>query len=337
MKRGTSGLSLVLGINKPQGMSSHDVVNRCRRVFGERRVGHTGTLDPLATGALLVCVGPASRLDAYFVGHDKRYVVRVAFGMSTDTDDALGEPLRVSAVPNSLRDRAAAEAFLRTLIGPSKQLPPVYSAIKQGGVKACDAARRGNVIELKPRDIEVYAARLLDISEPDDEDLLFWDVEFHVSKGTYIRSLARDMGNALGCPAHVRQLHRVQVGALDVDECVSLEELESLGTRAALDPVKLLDYRVIFADGDLVSRVRSGAAFSADGMRICEYRHSGSLAAKCACTSGLMESCSSPEDGEIFCVVSDGCLMALYSYNAEKNRYCAACVFNVGVSRGAGI
>ncbi|WP_278853949.1 tRNA pseudouridine(55) synthase TruB, partial [Gordonibacter pamelaeae] len=185
MKRGDSGLSLVVGVNKPVGMSSHDVVNRCRRIFGERRVGHTGTLDPMATGVLPICVGPATRLDAYLVGHNKHYRVRIAFGAATTTDDAEGEIVRTGDVPARVLDPAFAASFAKGLAGARKQLPPAYSAIKVNGRKACDAARQGTIIDLAPRDIVVHDARLVAVHEAGDGcELPSWDVEFHVSKGT---------------------------------------------------------------------------------------------------------------------------------------------------------
>lgn len=160
MKRGASGLSLVVGVDKPVGMSSHDVVNRCRALFGEKRVGHTGTLDPLASGVLPICVGPATRLAAFLTEHDKHYRVSIAFGVATDTDDAAGEIIRSGEAKAQLRDPSFARAFLEGLKGCHKQLPPVYSAIKVQGEKACDAARKGRIIDLAPRDIEVYDACL---------------------------------------------------------------------------------------------------------------------------------------------------------------------------------
>ena len=141
MRRGQSEACLVVGVDKPEGMTSHDVVNACRRIFGERRVGHTGTLDPLATGALVVCVGPATRLDAYMVGHDKTYDVRISFGVATDTDDRTGEVLRTAEIPADVCDPDFAASVLLGFLGKQKQMPPAYSAIKKGGVKACDAAR----------------------------------------------------------------------------------------------------------------------------------------------------------------------------------------------------
>ena len=191
VKRGLSGLSLVVGVNKPAGMSSHDVVNRCRSIFGERRVGHTGTLDPMATGVLPICVGPATRLGAYLTGHDKRYRVSIAFGAGTDTDDAAGTVVRTGEVPDRVLDPEFAAAFVASLVGRRKQMPPAYSAIKVNGKKSYEAARAGNIIDLAPRDIEVYDARLLGVHEGDGEELPSWDVSFEVSKGTYIRSDAR--------------------------------------------------------------------------------------------------------------------------------------------------
>ncbi|MBQ3106575.1 MAG: tRNA pseudouridine(55) synthase TruB, partial [Eggerthellaceae bacterium] len=165
MKRGSSGLSLVVAVDKPSGMSSHDVVNRCRRIFGEKRVGHTGTLDPLASGVLPICVGPAARLDAYMTNHDKRYVVQVVFGASTDTDDCMGSVLNTGSVPSRLYSEEFATDFVAGLVGKHRQLPPVYSAIKVNGEKACDAARKGRIIDLTPREIEVYDARLVSMEE----------------------------------------------------------------------------------------------------------------------------------------------------------------------------
>ena len=141
MKRGESGLSLVIGVDKPSGMTSHDVVNRCRRIFGEKRVGHTGTLDPLASGVLPICIGPAARLGAYLTGHDKAYRATIAFGVGTDTDDCEGAVTRTAPVPVEVGDRAFAEQFVAQMVGPQKQLPPAYSAIKVNGKKSYSTMR----------------------------------------------------------------------------------------------------------------------------------------------------------------------------------------------------
>ncbi len=337
MKRGSSGLSLVVGVNKPSGMSSHDVVNRCRHIFDERRVGHTGTLDPMATGVLPLCIGPATRLDAYLVGHDKRYRVRIAFGAGTTTDDAEGEIIRTGDAPACVFDRAFAASFVEGLVGARKQLPPAYSAIKVNGTKAYEAARQGNIIDLAPRDIEVYEAQLLDMGDGSDGTYPFWDVEFSVSKGTYIRALARDAGIAIGCPAHVAALERTQLGLLRLEECVTLETLAEIKDRAALDPVHLLGVRFVYVDGALASAVRNGTALAADEVELFERRRTSFDAELCACTAGVRKSCTEPRKGEIVAVIAENRMVALYEYDDSRASYKARCVFQTGVSRGRDI
>ena len=346
MKRGATDLCLVVGVDKPRGMSSHDVVNRVRRIFQERRVGHTGTLDPMAEGVLPVCVGPATRLDPYLTGHDKTYIVRIAFGMSMTTDDAEGEVLHRGAVPVEIEDRAFAELFVAGQVGKRKQLPPAYSAIKVNGKKAYEAARQGTIIDLAPRDIEVLEARLVEMGRgyalpgsSDGEapwcDLPWWDVEFRVSKGTYIRSLARDAGISLGCPAHVAALKRTRSGSLGIEECVSLETLEREREDAALDPVRLLGYRFAFAEGDLASRVANGAQLRAGDLPLFTRRRSTAAAELCACTAGVRESCEPPVDGEIVSVIAGNRLVALYRFDGTRSVWKVACVFQKGISRGS--
>ncbi|MEY8460896.1 tRNA pseudouridine(55) synthase TruB [Eggerthellaceae bacterium 24-137] len=333
-KRGTTDLSLMVAVDKPSGMTSHDVVNRVRRIFGERRVGHTGTLDPLASGVLPVCVGPATRLDPYLVGHDKSYVVSVVFGVATDTDDAEGAVIRTGEVPEEVFDPFFASTFVASLVGKSKQLPPVYSAIKVGGKKACDEARAGRVIDLKPRDIEVFSAELLGIWGADGMEPARWDVAFTVSAGTYIRSLARDMGNALGCPAHVGALRRTAVGSIALDECVSLETLADIGQRAAVDPLRALGCRFAYLDEDAAVRVRNGNPLPARALSLCERRAADAMSELCACTAGVRESCEPPADDEIVALVYDNRIIALYEYRASRDQFACRCVFPIGVIRG---
>ncbi|MEG0504952.1 MAG: tRNA pseudouridine(55) synthase TruB [Raoultibacter sp.] len=334
MKRGTSGLSLVVGIKKPVGMSSHDVVNRCRRIFGEKRVGHAGTLDPLAQGALLICVGPATRLDAYIANHDKRYRFRVTFGISTDTDDAAGEVIRRGEVPPEVFDESFAQTFVGNLVGPQKQMPPVYSAIKVDGQRSYKAARAGTIIDLKPRDIEIYDARLERIISSDEETGPAWDIDVHVSKGTYIRSLARDIGNMIGCPAYVSRLERTQAGSLDLAECVTLEVLEERGINAALDPVRLLGNRFVFADKDIAQAVGNGSVIPLDLVTVYERRRSTALLEMCSCTAGVQISSRPLEAGEVVSVIAENKLVALYEYDKNRKVLKSRCGFAVGVSRG---
>lgn len=350
-KRGSTDFCLVVGVNKPLGLTSHDVVNRVRRIFGERRVGHTGTLDPLATGVLPICIGPATRLGSYLTGHDKHYRVRVAFGMSTTTDDAEGEVLRRGEPDAKLEDPAFAASYVSSLVGPHKQLPPAYSAVKVQGKKSYEAARQGTIIDLTPRDIEVLSAELAGMgtgyacpgASPQDSteqasgdvELPWWDIDFHVSKGTYIRSLARDMGNALGCPAHVAALLRTQSGLLRLEDCVTLETLAELKERAALDPVQLLGFRFAFADGALRDRVANGGSLPEGEVQLFVRRNAGAAAELCACTAGVAESQRPAQAGEVASIVVDNRLAALYEYAPERGSWVARCVFQKGVLRGS--
>ena len=332
MKRGESGLSLLVAIDKPLGMSSHDVVNACRRVFGERRVGHTGTLDPMATGVLPVCVGPATRLDQYMTGHDKRYRVTVAFGCETTTDDAEGEPTVRGALRPELLDEEFCRRYVAGLVGGHEQVPPQYSAVKVQGKRAYQLARSGDGAQLEPRHVEVYEATFVSCHLDGRCGYACWVVDVAVSKGTYIRALARDMGRDLGCPAHVAALQRRQSGCLTIDDCVSLQSLEALGVDAALDPVAVLGYRFAFAD-DVARPVLSGAKLPADALALFEPPVLSDAARMCACTGSLVKSPRPPADGEVLSVVVENRLKALYSYDAGNGTWKPSCVFSIGVIR----
>lgn len=333
MKRGESGLSLLVAIDKPSGMSSHDAVNCARRIFGERRVGHTGTLDPLATGVLPLCIGPATRLDQYMTGHDKRYRVTIAFGCETATDDAEGEPTVTGAPASSLYDEGFAREFVSGLVGAHEQVPPQYSAIKVDGKRAYQLARTGRQAELKPRPIEVYESRLASLTVDDETGMPFWSVDFSVSKGTYIRALARDVGRELGCPAHVAALQRRVAGAITLADCVSLESLERRGLDAALDPVAVLGYRYAFGDS-CAKKVLTGARLDAGELALREPLALGRENAACSCTSGVVASAQPPYEGELVSVVVDNRLKAFYRYSSSEEAWKTACVFSTGVLRG---
>ena len=246
MRRGESGISCLLAIDKPEGLSSHDVVGRVRRALGERRVGHAGTLDPAATGVLVVGVGLATRLLGLLTLDDKRYVARVVFGSQTTTDDAEGEVVRTAPVPPELREADFATSALRALEGPCSQVPPAFSAISVDGRRAYDRARSGEQVELAARDITIYEAQLLAL---EDADPLCWTCAFHVSKGTYIRSIARDLGEQLGTAAHLGGLRRTASGPVGLGACMTLDELgksdPSQVLQHALDPVRALQLPVL--------------------------------------------------------------------------------------------
>ena len=228
-RRGATDLSGILAIDKPAGMTSHDVVDRVRRVTGERRVGHAGTLDPMATGLLVVLVGPATRLAPYLTAAEKTYDARIVFGAETDTDDAEGRVTATAPVPDEVGDPFFAAGTVASLVGTHEQVPPAFSAIKRGGVTAYEAARKGEALELEPRTIEVDRRRLLGVECVGE---YAWDVEFAVSKGTYIRALARDLGRALDTAAHLGALRRTRSGTLALAQAHTLEERRGHRRRA---------------------------------------------------------------------------------------------------------
>lgn len=254
MKRGESGINALIAIDKPLDITSHDVVDRVRRIVGERRVGHCGTLDPAASGVLLVGVGSATRLSPYLTGHDKTYEGRVAFGFSTDTDDADGRVLETAPVPDLLSDPAFAASFVEGLVGSHTQVPPAFCAIKRNGVTAYRAAREGEALELDPRAFSIERARLTGIDVDATEGEVVWQVELSVSKGTYIRAIARDLGEALDTRAHLSGLRRLRSGRVGIEDAVDLEELEQRGVDAVcINPVTALGLPAVnLEEGDIL-------------------------------------------------------------------------------------
>ncbi len=331
MKRGSSGLSLLVGIDKEVSCTSHDVVNAVRHIFQEKRVGHAGTLDPLASGVLPLMVGPATRLTPYLTGQNKVYVARIVFGSATTTDDAEGETLHTGTVPLEVLSPSFMEEYVSHLKGEHTQLPPVYSAIKINGKKSYVEARRGNIIDLKPRTIQIYDARLWGYGE---DEAPYWDVEFTVSKGTYIRSLARDIGKDLGCFAHLGALRRIRSGGIDIKDCVSLEALRDEATHAALDPVKALNYRFMFLTDRQYDHVSHGGALDVTGAEVFRYDKKATLQT-CSCTSNIRESCAPFEAGEIVQLIAHNKLCALYAFDAQTEKLKPECVFQTGIMREA--
>ena len=262
-RRGETIHSGVLLVDKPSGMTSHDVVNRIRRATGERRVGHAGTLDPMATGLLVVLVGPATRLAPFLTAADKTYEARIVFGFETDTDDAEGRVTVTAPVPDEVADPFFSATTVAGLVGVHEQVPPAYSAIKRGGRVAYEAARAGEMLEIEPRSITVLAAKLLGVECAHEYS---WDVEMTVSKGTYIRALARDLGRALGTAAHLGALRRTRSGAVDVADAHTLEEIETAEHPSALfsDPLSSLGLPVVEISSESASRVRDGRPLDAE-------------------------------------------------------------------------
>ena len=210
----------ILNLYKPSGYTSHDAVARCKRFFGTRRVGHAGTLDPMACGVLPVLIGSACAAQDFLMQHDKVYRAGMRFGITTDTGDVTGTVLSECPVRFAESDFLA---VLPSFLGKQKQVPPMYSAIKIDGKKLYELARSGVTVERKARDIEIYD--LVPIRRENESDYL---VEVSCSKGTYIRTLCEDIGNALGTGGALYSLERTVCGAFRKENAVTLAELEAL-------------------------------------------------------------------------------------------------------------
>jgi tRNA pseudouridine55 synthase len=209
----------LLIINKPVGPTSHDIVYKVRKWSGERRVGHTGTLDPLASGVLIICLGTATRISEYILHSDKRYTATIRLGQTTATYDSQGAILEQKAVDLS---REQIEAALNQFRGTINQTPPAYSAIQVGGKRAYDMARDGEEFELKARTITIHSLDIVSWKEPD------LTIDIACSSGTYIRSIANDLGQALGCGGHIVGLTRTATGPFTLDDAHELDELQNL-------------------------------------------------------------------------------------------------------------
>ena len=228
-------VSGVLNIDKDAGWTSSQAVQLVKRRTGARRVGHAGTLDPTATGVLIVCLGQAVRVSEYLMALPKVYRARVLLGITTETYDSEGRMVATA----EYRDvsRTEVEGVLAGFVGDIQQLPPVYSALKVGGQPAYRLARQGKPVALKPRPARIYRADLLRFDPP------LVEIEVECGKGTYIRSLAHDLGQRLGCGAHLSGLIRTKVGPFDIESAVSLAELQEAVDRGAWQDLLLpMDY-----------------------------------------------------------------------------------------------
>lgn len=211
----------VLVVDKPRGITSFDVVREVRRALGVKKVGHTGTLDPMATGVLPVCVGEATKIAQFITEATKSYDATVKLGATTDTLDAEGKVLETRPVPEMSRERL--EAALQRFRGSFEQVPPMYSAIKIGGKRLYELARAGEEVERQARSVTVFELLLRDFSA--DEVKL----SVTCSKGFFVRSLAADLGEALGCGAHLVALRRTQSGPFKLAQAMPLDEVKALG------------------------------------------------------------------------------------------------------------
>jgi tRNA pseudouridine55 synthase len=253
-------VSGTLLVDKPEGLTSHDVVARIRKLAGQRRVGHSGTLDPFATGLLAVCLGRATRLAGFLSALPKTYQATVRFGFATDTYDSTGVP--TGEVPESEAERLlssdALQAALEAFRGPLRQTPPPYSAKKHKGERMHRLARRGVQVVAPPVSVVVHELDLVRVSGSRAE------LRLRVSSGTYVRAIAHDLGQRLGCGAHLEVLRRTAIGSFRIEEAWPLSALETGETPESLlgrllSPAETLrDYPALLADGETAERIGHG-------------------------------------------------------------------------------
>lgn len=278
----------ILIVDKPEGWTSQDVVAKLRGVFHEKRIGHGGTLDPMATGVLPVFVGRATRGVEFFEHAEKTYCARLQLGCTTDTQDSMGRILEEKPVTCSAQD---VEQVLKTFVGQIEQIPPMYSAIKIGGKKLYELARAGKEVERKPRQITIFSLEGKMISDTE------WELLVHCSKGTYIRTLCHDIGQALGCGATMTALRRVKAGEYGIENSYPLEQVV-----AREDPEQLLlPVESLFSGHPRLNLspaqekcVRNGASFTYNGSGIYRvYGQAGDFLALCEMHDGKLRTIKS--------------------------------------------
>lgn len=254
----------IINVYKPVGMTSHDVVNKIRRIVGTKKVGHTGTLDPDAEGVLPICINRGTKVADMLTVSDKRYTAEFKLGIITDTLDIGGTVLEERSV-NVTKQQII--DVIKSFVGVIEQVPPMYSAIKVDGRKLCDLARKGIEVERKSRTVEIYEINIIDVKD----DAFTIDVK--CSKGTYIRTLGNDIGEKLGCGAVMTKLVRTQSSIFKIEDSVKLEDLtfENYSSFVTL-AVDLFEGEKIIVDKDILSKVLNGNAIPYEGVEGNYYK-----------------------------------------------------------------
>ena len=252
----------VLNIDKPQGITSHDIVDVIRKIFPTVKVGHTGTLDPLATGVLPICIGKATKLSDVLTSETKKYKVKMLLGVETDTYDVTGKIVFASVVKE---DEIYIKERIKRFIGKQEQVPPIYSAIRIDGRHAYSYAREGKKLELPPREIEIFNIEDIKVELPKRE------VEFVVTctKGTYIRSLVNDIGKKIGCGAIMIELTRLQTGNFKIEDSIKLYDFLKLDYEDMLDKIISIDKyfedkKRVNLDKEMYKEFLNGVKFEVD-------------------------------------------------------------------------
>lgn len=241
----------ILIIDKPQDFTSHDVVAKVRKIIGTKKVGHTGTLDPMATGVLVICIGAATKLVEHFTSKDKVYQAKIKLGIKTDTADITGKIIEEKEITN-ISEQLVNEVC-QCFVGKQKQMPPMYSSIKVNGMKLYEYARKGIEVKVEPRDIEIFS--IYDIKVESDE--ITYTV--HCSKGTYIRSLCEDIAEKLGTCGTMSYLRRIKTGEFNIENSIVLDEISE---EKIIPMEKLFDNKIVLEKD--VDKLLNGISLACD-------------------------------------------------------------------------
>ncbi|MBR2241606.1 MAG: tRNA pseudouridine(55) synthase TruB [Clostridia bacterium] len=283
----------ILVVNKEKGCTSHDVVYQVKKLFG-KKVGHTGTLDPNATGVLPILIGKGTELSQFLINHDKKYIATIQLGVKTDTADVEGNVIEEKCVDLSLLNEEKINTILKNLIGKQKQIPPMYSAIKVNGKKLYEYARSGKSVDIPARDIEIYDLKLLNI---DIENKLL-TYEIYCSKGTYVRTMCEKIAEALDTVGYMKELQRTMVGNFKIEDSVTIEELKENFDKKDFLNQKIISLESFFSKKDkvilgnkqlslLLNGVLIGANYSDDIFRI--YNENGIFIGIAVATNGKLK------------------------------------------------
>lgn len=277
----------ILPLNKPKGLTSHDCVIKIRKLLNVKKAGHTGTLDPEATGVLPICIGRATKVVEYMADYDKAYEAVVTLGSATTTEDAAGEIIEEKAISTSISTDEI-RSVLQEMTGVIEQVPPMYSAVKVDGKRLYEYAFAGKVIERPSRKVNIYALELLTEHPVDNENRSF-AIRVSCSKGTYIRTLAVDIGKKLGYPAHLADLKRVQSGPFTLEDTLPFSEIETLATSGQIETIlhpidkAVAHFEKVVVGNELAVKIEHGAVIrrlkNMEEKRYAIYNKEGELLA----------------------------------------------------------
>lgn len=260
----------VIIINKPKNYTSHDIVYKIKKISGEK-VGHTGTLDPLAQGVLPILIGKATKCSAYLTNHDKTYRVELKLGIKTETADGEGNILQEENVSEEILKKEYVEKVLLSMVGKQEQVPPIYSAIKVNGKKLYEYARKGQEVEIKPREITIYSMKLNNINI--EQKTINFTVE--CSKGTYIRSLCEDIASKLGTIGYMNNLVRIKVGKFSIQDSISIDDLIYANNPKEKLEEKIITIEELFENVGKIELNQKSLNLFLNGVKISEFKSDG--------------------------------------------------------------